>query len=175
MSWQTTSFIRPRNPPCGRRSLPEKDCACGAEWFRCHRQELLAVCPGYFQRGLRRELVSCSLVCIGPRNPQIRASLKSINKINTYNNHTWYNGYNYHSQNRHIFPASSAHSKDLGPVSVIADAENRSKNRAYQTVSRDTTKAPSWLSIPGCLIKTMSKRWLPWKGLAENGIFNGLQ
>ncbi len=29
----------------------------------------------------------------------------------------------------------SAHSKDLDPVSVIADAENRSKTRAYQTVS----------------------------------------
>ena len=51
---------------------------------------------------------------------------------------------------------SSAHSKDLDPVSVIADAENSSKTRAYQTVSGDTTKAP--LSIPGGLIMTMSKR-----------------
>ena len=51
---------------------------------------------------------------------------------------------------------TSAHSKDLDPVSVIADAENNSKTRAYQTESGDTTKAP--LSIPGSLIMTMSKR-----------------
>ncbi len=42
------------------------------------------------------------------------------------------------------------------PVSVIADAENRSKTLAYQTVSGDTTKQP--LSIPGGLIITMSKQ-----------------
>ncbi len=47
-------------------------------------------------------------------------------------------------------------------------AENRSKTRAYQTVSCDTTKAP--LSIPGSLIMTMSKRWLPWNVLAGNGL-----
>ncbi len=52
----------------------------------------------------------------------------------------------------------SAHSKDLDPVSVIADAENRIKTRAYQTVSGDSP-----LSMPGGLIMTMSKRWLQWR------------
>ena len=50
----------------------------------------------------------------------------------------------------------SAHSKDLDPVSVVADAENNSKTCAYHTVSGDTTKAP--LSIPGGLIMTKSKQ-----------------
>jgi hypothetical protein len=46
---------------------------------------------------------------------------------------------------------TSAHSKDLDPVSVIADAEDRSKTRPG-----DTRKAP--LSMPSGLIMTMSKR-----------------
>ncbi len=37
--------------------IHEKDCACCAEWFRCHRQELQVVFPGYCQREWRRELV----------------------------------------------------------------------------------------------------------------------
>ena len=49
-----------------------------------------------------------------------------------------------------------AHSKVLDPVSVIAEAENRSNTRAYQTESGETTKAP--LSIPGGLIMTRSNR-----------------
>ncbi len=49
---------------------------------------------------------------------------------------------------------TSAHSKDLDPVSVAVDAENRSKTRAYQRVSGDTTKAP--LSIPGGLMIMMA-------------------
>ena len=60
---------------------------------------------------------------------------------------------------------TSAHSKDLDPVSVIADAENRSNTRAYQTVSGDTIKAP--LLISCCLIMAMSKQWLPWKGFGQ--------
>ncbi len=40
-----------------------------------------------------------------------------------------------------------AHSKDLEPASVIAQAESRSNTRAYQAESGKTTKAP--LSIPG--------------------------
>ncbi len=49
-----------------------------------------------------------------------------------------------------------AHSKVLDPVSVIlvAEVENRSNTRAYQTESGETTKAP--LSIPGGLIMMRS-------------------
>ena len=49
------------------------------------------------------------------------------------------------------------HSKDLEPVSVIAQAENTqnsSNTRAYQTESGETTKGP--LSIPGGRIMTRS-------------------
>ena len=46
--------------------------------------------------------------------------------------------------------------KDLDPVSVIAEAENRSNTLAYQTEPGETTKAP--LSIPGGLIITRSIR-----------------
>jgi hypothetical protein len=49
-----------------------------------------------------------------------------------------------------------AQSKDLDPVSVIAEAEKRSNTRAYQTVSGDTTNAP--LSMPGGRIMTGSMR-----------------
>ncbi len=69
-SWQTTSCIRRRLPASGRRAFPERGCAGagGAEWFRCHRQELLAVFTGYFQWGWRRELVSCSWARIETEN-----------------------------------------------------------------------------------------------------------
>ncbi len=87
-SWQNTSCIRPRNPPGGRRALPQNNCAGGAEWFRCHRQEPLAVSPGYFRWGWRRELVSCSRVRIVFGNRQIPASLKDNIVLN------WYNCYN---------------------------------------------------------------------------------
>ena len=46
--------------------------------------------------------------------------------------------------------------------------ENRSNTRAYQTESGETTKAP--LSIPGGLIMMRSNQWLPWNGLAGNGL-----
>ncbi len=49
-----------------------------------------------------------------------------------------------------------AHSKDLDPVQVIAEAENKSNTLAYQTDSGDTTKAP--LSMPGGRIMTGSIR-----------------
>ena len=49
-----------------------------------------------------------------------------------------------------------AQSKDLDPVSVIAEAENRSNTRAYQTDSGDTMKAP--LSMPGGRMMTGSMR-----------------
>ena len=66
-SWQTTSCIRPRNPPGGRQAHLESDCVGGAEWFRCHRQEPPAVFKGYFRWGWCRELDSCSQARIGPR------------------------------------------------------------------------------------------------------------
>ena len=81
-SWQTKSYIRPRNPPGGRRALPESNCAGGAEWFQCHRQGPQAVFQGYFQWGWRRELDSCSRARIGPGNQQIPAILKCINSYN---------------------------------------------------------------------------------------------
>ncbi len=91
MNWQTTSCIRPQNPPCGRRALPQNDCAGSAEWFRCHRQELLAVFPGYFQLGWLRELVSCSRARIGPGNRQIPASLRWTNKYTKNKCHNIFN------------------------------------------------------------------------------------
>ncbi len=84
-SWQTTSCgIRLQNSPCDLRARQEKDCACCAEWFLCHRQELLAVFLWYyFQRGWRRELVSSSLahILVGPGNRQIPASWKALMSI----------------------------------------------------------------------------------------------
>ena len=96
-SWQTTSCIRLLNPLCGRRALPERDCAVGAEWFRCHRQELRAVFPGYFQWGWRRELVSCSQAHIWPGNRLNPTNLK-IRKIwySSYNVYNWYNLWSSH-------------------------------------------------------------------------------
>ena len=72
-----------------------------------------------------------------------------------------YNTHNYHFQDHHMFPGlnfveTRAQSKDLDPVSVIAEAENRSKTRAYQTDSGDTTNDP--LSMPGGRIMTRSMR-----------------
>ncbi len=49
-----------------------------------------------------------------------------------------------------------AQSKELDPVSVVAEAENRSKTQAYQTYSSDTTIAP--LSMPSRRIMTGSMR-----------------
>ena len=45
-------------------------------------------------------------------------------------------------------------SKDLDPVSVIAEAENKSSTRTYQTELGETTNAP--FSIPGGQIMTRS-------------------
>ncbi len=56
----------------------------------------------------------------------------------------------------------------LDPVSVLAEAENRSNTQAYETVSGDTTNAP--LSIPCGQIMTGSSRWLPLNGFAGNGL-----
>ncbi len=110
-----------------------------------------------------RELISCSRArkgpWIGPGTDKFQpASLKHINKYNTYN---WYNAYNwynnYHSQECHTFPS-------LIQVYIQRTGSNvshsRCKTKAYQTVSGDTTKEP--LSIPGGLIITMSKWWLLW-------------
>ena len=108
-SWQTTSCIRPRNPPGGRQAHLESDCVGSAELFRCHRQEPPAVFQGYFQWGWRRELDSCSRARIGPWNQQIPAILKCCNSYNKHNTHNWYkwfNWYNYHFQDRRTFPAS---------------------------------------------------------------------
>ncbi len=177
---QTTSCIRLRNPAGGRRALLESDCTGGGEWFRCRRLELPAVFPGYFQLEWRRELVFCSLARIGHGNRQIPANLKCFNQYN----HTIM-GIIYEIDVSDIINIitilrivrsssyvssvdTSAHSRDLDPVSVAADAENSSKTRAYQTVSGDTTKAP--LSTPGGLIMTMSMRWLPWNIFAGNGL-----
>ncbi len=80
--------------------------------------------PGYFQWGWSRELVSCIWAHIGPGNRQIPANLQRFNSFVSSVD-------------------TSAQSKDLDPVSVAADAENRSKTWAYQinqTVSGDTTK-----------------------------------
>ena len=87
-NWQTTSCIRPQNPPGGRQALPQNDRAGGAEWFRCHRQELLAASPGYSQWGWRRELVSCSRALIVFGNRQNPASLTDNIVLN------WHNCYN---------------------------------------------------------------------------------
>ena len=64
-----------------------------------------------------------------------------------------------------MFPTNSmvdmrAHLKDLEPVSIIAEAENRSNTRAYQTESGETKIAP--LSIPGGLIMTRSMTAMEW-------------
>ncbi len=104
-NWQTTSCIRPLNPPCGRRALLQNDCAGGAEWFQCHGQELLAVSPGYSQWGWRRELVACSRARIVFGNRQIPASLKDNIVLNRYNWYNIFNWYNHHFQDRHMFPA----------------------------------------------------------------------
>ncbi len=87
------------SPEPSRRwpGAPAKSLLSGAEWFRCHWQELLAVCPGYFQRGWCIELVSCSWARIGPGNQQITASLKWINKYTKNKCHYIFNWYNYHS------------------------------------------------------------------------------
>ncbi len=47
-----------------------------------------------------------------------------------------------------------SHSRDLEPVFIIAQAENSSNTRAYQTELGETTKAP--LLIPGGRIMTRS-------------------
>ncbi len=80
---------RPRNPPGDLRARSQKDCVCCAEWFLCHRQELLAVFPGHFQLGWCKELVSCSLARIGSGNRQIPASLKRIYEYNTTIKHVY--------------------------------------------------------------------------------------
>jgi hypothetical protein len=103
-NWQTTSCIRPRKPPSCLWARPGKGCACVAEWFQCHRQELQAVFPRYFQRGWLRELVSCSWVRKELREPTESSQPEMYNTYNAYNAYQWYN--NYHSQDRRMFPVS---------------------------------------------------------------------
>ena len=105
MNWQTTSCIRPRNSRGGRQALPQNDCAGGAEWFRCHRQELLAASPGYSQWGWRRELVSCSRARRLLVNRQNLASLTDNVVLNWHNCYNTFNWYNHHFQDRRVFPA----------------------------------------------------------------------
>ena len=63
---------------------------------------------------------------------------------------------------------TSAQSNVFDPVSVCAVAVKRSKPLAYQTESGKTMEAP--VSIPGGQIIIGSDRWLPWNGLAGNGL-----
>ncbi len=92
-SWQTRSCIRRRHPACGRRVRPERRCACGTEWSRCHRQALPEVCLGYVRWGWRREQASCGQAHIEPENQSIQANLICHNQYNRHNSYKRYNHY----------------------------------------------------------------------------------
>ncbi len=158
-NWQ--DYILHLSPEPSRQSpgAPGKDCACCEEWFQCHQQELEAVFPGYFQ--LENWFLVVELVTDPGTDKFQAASLKRINKYNTYNWYIAYNWYNnYHSQDCHMFPALIKVRIQRTWFQSLSVSQSRCKTRAYQTVSGDTTKAP--LSIPGGLIMTMSKWWLLW-------------
>ncbi len=158
---ELTNHILHPSPEPSRRSpgAPAKQLRRRCRMVLVSPKETTGSFPKILSLGWRKELVSCSRARKGPGNWQIPASLKWIDKYTKNKCHNIFNWYNYHSQDHHMTYVSSvdtsSHSRDLDPVSVIADANNSTKTWAYQTVSGDTTKLA--LSIPGGLIMTMSK------------------
>jgi hypothetical protein len=172
---ELTNYIRHPSPEPILRSPGPWKVVVQVVWD-CPRHQLVqpAVSPGYSESVLRTESDFCCRARIQLANQLIPTNLNKCNNLKNYNKlHNDNNDNNFNKtdtktiitiitiisiitilrivicfQRRHESTVKRFGPGDTdGPVSVCAEAEKRSKTRAYQTESGVTTKAP--FSIPG--------------------------